>query len=189
MEVSVRGYSEGDIPSMTAIWNSIVDGGMAFPQEDPLTEAEAREFFGSQSHCGVAVYDGRVVGLYILHPNNVRTAVQGHSHASEDEVRSVLVVIMMFILTIVAFTIVFMAFGYDTLESVTSVTSALTSFGTGMGQFASNFQMLDPVLKVVMVLLMWMGRLEIITAIAILSPGTWKEQIKDLRHRRRVAAQ
>ena len=71
MEVSVRGYSEGDIPSMTAIWNSIVDGGMAFPQEDPLTEAEAREFFGSQSHCGVAVYDGRVVGLYILHPNNV----------------------------------------------------------------------------------------------------------------------
>ena len=71
MEVSVRGYSEGDIPSMTAIWNSIVDGGMAFPQEDPLTEAEAREFFGSQSHCGVAVYDGRVVGIYILHPNNV----------------------------------------------------------------------------------------------------------------------
>lgn len=145
---------------------------------------------------GIKVF--RLVVLYqyikgmffgILHPNNVRTTVHGHSHASEDEVRSVLVVIMMFILTIVAFTIVFMAFGYDTVESVTSVTSALTSFGVGMGQFASNFQMLDPVLKVVMVLLMWMGRLEIITAIAILSPGTWKEQIKDLRHRRRVAAQ
>ena len=29
------------------------------------------EFFGSQTHCGVAVYDGKVVGLYILHPNNV----------------------------------------------------------------------------------------------------------------------
>ena len=29
------------------------------------------EFFGLQTHCGVAVEDGRVLGLYILHPNNV----------------------------------------------------------------------------------------------------------------------
>lgn len=43
---------------------------MAFPQEEGLSPEEAEAFFGSQSHCGVAVYDGGVVGLYVLHPNN-----------------------------------------------------------------------------------------------------------------------
>lgn len=71
MEVAVRGYGPGDLPEMTAIWNSVVEAGMAFPQEDPLTPEEAEGFFGSQSHCGVAEVDGTVVGLYILHPNNV----------------------------------------------------------------------------------------------------------------------
>ena len=56
---------------MTAIWNQVVRGGVAFPQEEELTGATAPDFFGSQSHCGVAEEEGRVVGLYILHPNNV----------------------------------------------------------------------------------------------------------------------
>lgn len=71
MEIEVRGYSASDIPDMMRIWNGIVDKGMAFPQEEELTLGEATEFFGSQSHCGVAVLDGKVVGMYILHPNNV----------------------------------------------------------------------------------------------------------------------
>lgn len=71
MDVSIRGYSDNDVPRMAEIWNAIVRKGMAFPQEEELDEAAAREFFGSQTHCGVAVLDGRVVGMYILHPNNV----------------------------------------------------------------------------------------------------------------------
>lgn len=71
MEVLIRGYRDEDVPEMARIWNIIVDVGMAFPQEEFLTPEGAREFFGSQSHCGVAEYDGKVVGLYILHPNNV----------------------------------------------------------------------------------------------------------------------
>ena len=71
MEIKVRGYSGSDIPDMVRIWNLVVEKGMAFPQEDELSAEEAVTFFGSQSHCGVAELDGRVVGLYILHPNNV----------------------------------------------------------------------------------------------------------------------
>lgn len=71
MDIEVRGFRQADIPAMADIWNSVVERGMAFPQEDALTEEGAAEFFGSQTHCGVAVLDGKVVGLYILHPNNV----------------------------------------------------------------------------------------------------------------------
>ena len=57
---------------MTAIWNEVVEEGIAFPQEEPLDDTSAKEFFASQSYCSVAVdEDGTVYGLYILHPNNV----------------------------------------------------------------------------------------------------------------------
>lgn len=71
MDVHIRGYTDDDVPDMVRVWNTIVRRGMAFPQEEELTMETGRGFFGSQSHCGVACCDGRVVGLYILHPNNV----------------------------------------------------------------------------------------------------------------------
>lgn len=56
---------------MISIWNEIVEDGIAFPQEELLTEKTGSEFFASQTYCGVAEEDGTVYGLYILHPNNV----------------------------------------------------------------------------------------------------------------------
>lgn len=55
------------------IWNEVVRDGIAFPQVEELTDQDANTFFTSQSYTGVAVDDetGEVVGLYILHPNNV----------------------------------------------------------------------------------------------------------------------
>ena len=67
----VREYRREDVPDMIRIWNEVVDEGIAFPQEVPLNDVTGAAFFAEQSHCGVAEDDGKVVGLYILHPNNV----------------------------------------------------------------------------------------------------------------------
>ena len=68
----IRKYENDDISQMINLWNEVVEDGIAFPQEEPLTEKTGAEFFTSQSYCGVAVDNsGEVVGLYILHPNNV----------------------------------------------------------------------------------------------------------------------
>lgn len=68
----VRQYNENDIKDMIRIWNDVVEEGIAFPQEDTLDGDSGRAFFASQSWCGVAADDrGNIVGLYILHPNNV----------------------------------------------------------------------------------------------------------------------
>ena len=56
---------------MAEIWNDIVEDGIAFPQTEKLTEDSAKEFFSSQTYCAVALSEDEVVGLYILHPNNV----------------------------------------------------------------------------------------------------------------------
>lgn len=56
---------------MIRIWNEVVVEGIAFPQEDCLDMETGTAFFASQSYTGVAEDSGSVVGLYILHPNNV----------------------------------------------------------------------------------------------------------------------
>lgn len=67
----IRKYKESDLPEMIEIWNEVVREGTAFPQEEELDEQTGRGFLAAQSYCGVAEEDGRVIGLYILHPNNV----------------------------------------------------------------------------------------------------------------------
>lgn len=72
MEITVKKYSENDIPEMVRIWNEVVEEGQAFPQEVILDTNSGRAFFSYQTFCGTAVdSSGNVRGLYILHPNNV----------------------------------------------------------------------------------------------------------------------
>ena len=71
--IIIREYQPTDVLQAMGIWNEVVREGVAFPQVDELTEQEAADFFSNQSYTGVAVDSdtGEVVGLYILHPNNV----------------------------------------------------------------------------------------------------------------------
>lgn len=69
--MTIRKYTEKDLNAMITIWNAVVEDGIAFPQEELLTEKTGAEFFGSQTYCGVAEENGTIYGLYILHPNNV----------------------------------------------------------------------------------------------------------------------
>ncbi len=70
--MKIRNYISDDLKQMISIWNEVVHEGIAFLQEDLLDEITGEQFFSSQSYCGVAVdEENNIVGLYILHPNNV----------------------------------------------------------------------------------------------------------------------
>ena len=84
--VQVRAYEQGDVAAMVEVWNEVVNGGIAFPQEEPLDLESGAAFFAEQTHCGVAVEDSVVVGMYILHPNNVGRC--GHIANASYAVRS-----------------------------------------------------------------------------------------------------
>ena len=91
MQIEIRQYRTHDAAAAAAIWNEVVRGGVAFPQQEELTEENADSFFRSQSFTGLAedAETGEIVGLYILHPNNVGRC--GHicnaSYAVEREAR------------------------------------------------------------------------------------------------------
>ena len=88
-KIQIREYSGADLEGMILIWNEIVEEGIAFPQEDCLDRESGTAFFASQSYTGVAESDGKILGLYILHPNNVGRC--GHicnaSYAVSSKVR------------------------------------------------------------------------------------------------------
>ncbi|WP_371808845.1 N-acetyltransferase family protein [Adlercreutzia sp. ZJ473] len=71
LAMEVRAYTPADLVAMIPIWNEVVRDGRAFPQLDELDEETGAAFFAAQSYAAVAVDGGRVIGLAILHPNNV----------------------------------------------------------------------------------------------------------------------
>lgn len=73
MSVIIKAYQKEYITDAIAIWNTVVEEGVAFPQTEALTKETGDEFFKSQSYTGIAIEEesAEIVGLYILHPNNV----------------------------------------------------------------------------------------------------------------------
>lgn len=73
MQVEIRQYGQQDVQEAAAIWNEVVEDGVAFPQTELLDAQSGHAFFSLQSFTGVALDadSGAIVGLYILHPNNV----------------------------------------------------------------------------------------------------------------------
>lgn len=69
--ITVRQYEASDLSEMIFIWNTVVEDGIAFPQTELLNERTGAAFFAEQTYSGVAAADDEIVGLYILHPNNI----------------------------------------------------------------------------------------------------------------------
>ena len=88
MSIVIRAYRSEDILHMNRVWNEVVEEGVAFPQTEILDRTGGEKFFASQSYCGVAedTESGEIVGLYILHPNNVGRC--GHISNASYAVRS-----------------------------------------------------------------------------------------------------
>ena len=66
-------YKEEYANEALTIWNEIVEQGDAFPQDTAMGLEESIAFFNSQSKTVLALDkdENKILGLYILHPNNV----------------------------------------------------------------------------------------------------------------------
>jgi ribosomal protein S18 acetylase RimI-like enzyme len=73
MNIIIREYNRDDLDEMIEIWNEVVKDGIAFPQMEDLNGETGLNLFERQSFTGVAVDtdSNELLGLYILHPNNI----------------------------------------------------------------------------------------------------------------------
>ena len=93
MEILIREFVRNDIPAMLEIWNEVVDAGVAFPQMEGLTKSRAIKYFLGQSFTGIAenTDTGDILGLYILHPNNIGRCghISNASYAVKSSTRGI----------------------------------------------------------------------------------------------------
>ena len=90
MALKIIEYDRKYIGGALEVWNEVVTDGIAFPQEELLDELSGDEFFTGQSFTGLALDEsGVVIGLYILHPNNVGRCghISNASYAVSSAVR------------------------------------------------------------------------------------------------------
>lgn len=73
MNIEIVPINEENLHGAVEAWNEVVEDGIAFPQEEMLDLTTGAAFFAEQTFTGVAVDtdSGTVMGLYILHPNNI----------------------------------------------------------------------------------------------------------------------
>ena len=88
VNIEMRRITSEKVHEAVMIWNKVVEDGVAFPQTEPLDDDTGAEFFAAQDYTAVA-FDtdtAEVVGMYILHPNNVGRC--GHICNASYAVRS-----------------------------------------------------------------------------------------------------
>jgi trk system potassium uptake protein TrkH len=111
-----------------------------------------------------------------LHPRGVLPVKLGGRVVPDDVMRGVLVFFLFYMLVFAVCTVVVSAFGVDLVTAITASIACLGNIGPGFNLVGpmANFADLHPVSKVVLTLAMWIGRLEVVTVLALLRPEVWR---------------
>jgi trk system potassium uptake protein TrkH len=99
----------------------------------------------------------------------VRVTIGGQP-LDDDEIQRVLFLMLLFVFVLFLSWTVFIAYGYEPLNSLFEVVSAMGTVGLSSGISSPE---LPSLLRGVLCADMLMGRLEIISALILLYPGTW----------------
>ena len=67
----IRPVEKRDLRRVCEIWNEVVLAANAFPGDEALDQAQMEQFLKEQTLACCAEEDGEVLGVYILHPNNI----------------------------------------------------------------------------------------------------------------------
>lgn len=122
----------------------------------------------------------------MMHANAVYSVKIDGKSVDDSAVQSALVVFVMYIVTLMVGAVIIMLYGYDMVDSFGLSISVISNGGMGFGNFGptGNLTDLESSLKIIMTVLMWIGRLEIVTALILFTPGFWKDVWLNSRARR-----
>ena len=111
-----------------------------------------------------------------LHPRGVLPVKLGGKVVSEEIMRAVLVFFLFYILMFAVCAALVISFGADIVTGLTATIATLGNIGPGLGHVGpmANYGHLHPVGKVVLTAAMWIGRLEVLTVLALLRWEVWR---------------
>ncbi|TET51347.1 MAG: TrkH family potassium uptake protein, partial [Dehalococcoidia bacterium] len=95
---------------------------------------------------------------------------------SEEVIRDIISFLFLYILVAVVASVVLAFLGLDLGTAVSAVAATLGNVGPGLGEVGpgQNYAWLPDAAKSVLIVCMWLGRLELFTVLMLLSPGFWR---------------
>jgi trk/ktr system potassium uptake protein len=119
----------------------------------------------------------RQAGVYIerlIHPRLVRPVRLDGRVVEPSVVDGVWAFFTVYVVVFGILMIVLMMNGIDQVTAFGAIATCLNNLGPGLGEVASNFTSFDGFSKLVCVVAMVLGRLEIFTILVLLSPSLWR---------------
>ncbi len=123
----------------------------------------------------------------ILHPNAVYTVKVDTENVDDKRVLGAVSITLLYILTTFFVLIVLLATGLPWVDSLSLAIGSITNAGVGFGNFgpSGSYAELSDAIKLFLMLVMWMGRLEISLALVFFTPGFWHDVRFTFRSKRK----
>ena len=114
-----------------------------------------------------------------LHPNSVRIIKFEDKPVQKDTIRTVLCYVVIYVIFTLAGILLISLENFDFATTVSSVFETFNNIGQGLSKVGptGNFSIFNPFSKIVFIVLMLTGRLEIFPIIMLFSKKTWKRSI------------
>lgn len=113
----------------------------------------------------------------LLHPRSVKVLTVDGKQVSQDTVRGVYAYLAVYVaVTMISFLLVSLD-NYDFVTTVTAVEATLNNIGPGLAMVGpvGNFAFFSPLSKIVLIMDMLFGRLELFPMLILLMPSTWRK--------------
>ncbi len=110
----------------------------------------------------------------LVHPNAVIPIKLGGKRVQENVINAVWGFFALYVLSYVVLLVAVMATGSDHVTAFSAVTACLNNLGPGLADVGQNYAGVADSGKVVLIVAMLLGRLELFTLIVLFSPVFWK---------------
>lgn len=113
----------------------------------------------------------------MIHPRRVTRIQLDGSRVESGTLKAVYTYFLIYVLIIVAGTMVVSLDSYDMTTNFTAALACISNIGHGMGQIgpASCFNIFSAPVKMVLAVIMLLGRLELYPILAFFAPTTWRK--------------
>jgi trk system potassium uptake protein TrkH len=113
-----------------------------------------------------------------IHPKMVKPIRLGDTVISEDVMQAIFSFFILYLMVFVGSSLILSFLGLDFMSSISASATTLGNVGPGLSSQVgpmSNFASLHVIGKLVLIINMWIGRLEVMTVLVLFVPSFWKK--------------
>ena len=111
----------------------------------------------------------------LLHPKGIfHIRLNGRNRLADQTLQSVFGFFALYVVSFAVLLLLMMMDGVDQVTAFSAVATCMNNMGPGLGEVAQSFASLDDPAKIIAVVSMLLGRLEVVSVLVLLSPEYWR---------------